>query len=336
MEQTFSNNEITTLLKSKYDIGEIKEITRVTAGASSECYYIATHDSEFIFKDIEVNFMNNPEQEPLISKVLSEAGIPVATFYQTRDGEYIWSESGRVFHLQSFIKGQILPVNTAPEWFMNESSNILGRIHKALESIPLLKEGIGEGFFNFFNPETVRGFYLKTLEVAQQNKETRIINDVEYRISLLDMIKEIKLNMKQFTCKNTHGDYFISQIICGKNSINGIIDLTAACVHPVSWEIIRSYSFADPECINGNLQFENLKKYIGCYLKYSDLNDYDLKMMPYVFFYQLVVSNYFNQYYVSKNSNRKILLDYAHWSTSLCRWFEKNVQRLSDQLVRAF
>lgn len=71
-------------------------------------------------------------------------------------------------------------------------------------------------------------------------------------------------------------------------------------------------------------------------MKYSGLNSYDIKMMPYLYYYQLAISDYFSQYYESKNSNKKVLCKYANWSTMLCRWFEKNVWELSEKLVKEF
>lgn len=164
----------------------------------------------------------------------------------------------------------------------------------------------------------------------------KIQEDLKYRIKLLDKIKHIKFDMTKFTYKNTHGDYFISQILCGDNSINGIIDFTSACVHPACWEIIRCYSYADTKCINGEIDVENLKSYIRNYLEYGYLNKYDIKMMAYLYFYQLTVSDYFSQYYESINTNRNVLLDYAHWSTLLCKWFEKNIEDLIESLIYEF
>ena len=142
--------------------------------------------------------------------------------------------------------------------------------------------------------------------------------------------------MDKFTYKNTHGDYFISQILCGEKAINAIIDFTSACVHPACWELIRSYSYADPKCIDGDIDYDNLKKYIRNYLKHNKLNNYDIKMMPYLYYYQLAVSDYFSQYYESDNSNKRVLCHYAHFSTLLCRWFERNIEELSNKLVEDF
>lgn len=327
---------IKTIIEDNYDIGSIKKMETILEGASSECFHISTENGEYLFKDIEMIFMNHPDKEPLINSILSEKGVPVSEFYKTKDGKYLGEHLGHTFHLQSFIKGEILAANTAPEWFMEESAIMLGKIHKSLEDLPLLSNGIGEDFFLFITPENAKESYKKSLEMALMSNEEQNVIDLEYRIKLLDKINDIKLEMDKFTYRNTHGDYFISQILCGKNSINGVIDFTSACVHPACWELIRSYSYADPKCIDGDIDYDNLKKYIHNYMKHSKLNDYDIKMMPYLYYYQLAVCDYFSQYYESDNSNKEVLCHYAHFSTLLCRWFEENIEELSNKIVRSF
>lgn len=335
-KQVLNNEELKKLIEDNYDIGIIKDIEPILEGASSECFHIITEDSEYLLKDIEMIFMNHPDKEPLINHILQEKGVPVSKFYKTKEDKYLLEHLGHMFHLQSFIKGRILEMNKAPEWFMEESAIMLGKIHKALEDIELLSKGIGEEFFKFMTPENAKISYEKSLDMAIKYNDTQNIIDLEYRIRLLDKIKNIKLELNNFTYKNTHGDYFISQILCGESSINAVIDFTSACVHPVCWELIRSYSYADPNCINGHIDYDNLKKYIQNYLKYSELNAYDIKMMAYLYYYQLAVSDYFSQYYESNNSNRSVLCHYANWSTMLCRWFEKNADDLSIKLVKTF
>lgn len=328
--------EIEDLIKKNYNIGNIKEINKVLEGASSECFHIITENKEYILKDVEMIFKNHPEDEPLINNILLKRGVCVSEFYKNKENKYLLEYHGHTFHLQSFIRGKILEVNTAPPWFMKESAEILGKIHKALEDIPVLSSGIGKEFFSFITPESAKMSYEKSLQRAIENNESQNIIDLKYRISLLEKIKDIKLEMNKFTYKNTHGDYFISQIICGENSINGIIDFTSACIHPACWEVIRSYSYADPKCIDGTIDFDNLVKYIKDYMKYSSLNKYDIKMMPYLYYYQLAVSDYFSQYYESNNSNKEVLCYYAHWSTIICRWFEKNIGELTENLEKVF
>lgn len=333
-KRAFTRWEIGEIVRENYDIGNIKEINEILEGASSECFHIITEEHEYLFKDIEKTFMNHPHKEPLINSVLLEQGIPVSEFYKTENGEYLLEYLGHTFHLQSFIRGEILKVNTAPKWFMKESAEALGKIHKGLEVIPTLSSGIGKAFFSFITPEAAKVSYEKSLAIAIKYDEKQNIIDLKYRIELLDKIKNIKLDMDRFTYKNTHGDYFISQVICGEKSINGIIDFTSACVHPASWEIIRSYSYADPKCIEGKVDSNNLIEYVENYMKYSELSIYDIEMMGYLYYYQLGVCDYFSQYYESNNSNKQVLFNYAHWSTMLCRWFEENIDELTRQLEK--
>lgn len=334
--EAFNTLEIRKIIENNYDIGQIQGISPILEGASSECFKVIAESGEYLFKDIEMIFMNHPDKEPLINEVLIKNGIPVSKFHKTKDGKYLGEHFGHTFHLQSFVKGKVLEMNTAPQWFMEESAIMLGKIHKALEGIPPLSEGIGENFFKFVNADSARESYEKSLEMAVKNNEEQNIIDLEYRIKLLDKIKDIKLDTNKFTYKNTHGDYFISQILCGEDSINAVIDFTSACIHPASWELIRSYSYAEPKCANGSMDFDNLKKYIYDYMKYSKLNAYDIKMMGYLYYYQLAVSDYFSQYYESENSNKSVLCKYANWSTMLCRWFEENVEQLTNRLSKEF
>lgn len=337
MENKFLNdgNNVSFTLNSSYNIGEIEKISRITAGYGSECYYILTRDNSYILKFMERNPANNLEQLGLVHEVLSQAGIPVAKLCRNIDGQLISQYNEKDCFLQEYIKGTVLKQNTATGWFMTESAAMLGRIHKALESIPLLKEGMGEDFLNWGKSNNVVDYYQSSLETALNNGENKIASDIKYRLSILDSIRNVKFDLSSFTRKNTHGDYKIDQIIWGENSINGVIDIDG-CVHPICWEIIRSYTYADPECINGNINIENLKRYIDSYLKISDLAYYDLKMLPYFYYFQLTVCNYFGQYYGMTHPNKELLLENAHWSTSLCRWFEHNVQNLSDQLTKSF
>lgn len=331
-----SEREIIKVLEDNYNIGFVKKIVPILEGASSECFHVITKDKDYLLKDIEKDFMNHPSKEPLINKILYEKGLPVSKFYKTNNDKYLIEYFEHTLHLQDFLNGNILKPNTAPDWFMEESAILLGKIQKALESFPLLSIGIGEDFFEFVNPESAEKSYKNSLSLAIKYNETQNIIDLKYRLKLLDKINTIKLEINKFTYKNTHGDYFISQILCGDNGISAIIDFTSACVHPACWELIRSYSYADPKCKNGMIDFNNLKKYINDYEKYSKLNNYDIEMMPYLYYYQLAVSDYFSQYYESNNSNKNVLCHYAHFSTLLCRWFEENVEELSQKLSAAF
>lgn len=330
VKKPWNINEVKRILHIFYNIKslDIEEIIPLKSGASSECFHVITNNGEYILKDIEMDFMNHPDIEPLVNNELSLIGIPVSKFYVTCDGFYVGKYNGHTFHLQSFIEGDILKVNTAPKWFMKESAKILGEIHNGLMDLHSLDKGISKGFFMVVNPKSALESYKKSLKIAKERNEVVAIEDLSYRIKLLDKLKNVDLDMDKFTYKNTHGDYFISQIICKDNKINGVIDFTSARIHPACYELIRSYSYADPKCINGEIDIKNLKEYVNEYLEVSDLSDYDIKMMPYLYFYQLGVSDYYKNYFNSNNNNKDALFHYAHWSTELCRWFENNIESI--------
>lgn len=327
---------ISRLIEENYSVGSIFNIIKIKSGVGSICYHILTDKGEFILKNIENNGMNNPYNESKLHEILENENIPVSKFYSTKDGQYVFNHNGNIYHLQSFIKGEIYKPNTSPYWLINESAIMLGKIQKVMDKIPKLPTGMGEEYFKHMSPEKSILSHLETLKIAEIKNDVNIIENIKYRISLLKAIQKIDIEMGRLTCKNTHGDYSINQIICGQNSINAIIDFTSACVHPICWEVIRSYSIADSECAHGNINIENLKMYISKFFEYGELNSYDLKIMPYVYFYQLLFPNYYSQYYLSNNSNKQLLLDNANFSTKLCKWLDFHINSLSDELVKAF
>lgn len=52
-----------------------------------------------------------------------------------------------------------------------------------------------------------------------------------------------------------------------------------------------AYTYTDPACKVGRF-----KTYLNEYLKYFPLSNYDLKMMPYFYYYQLCIYNFMPPY----------------------------------------
>ena len=88
---------------------------------------------------------------------------------------------------------------------------------------------------------------------------------------------------------------------------------------------MRSYVYASPECADGEIDVVKLADYFGSYCRYAKLNSYDLENAAKLFYYQISVCDYYNQYYSSDADNREIYLRQAVFSTRLMRWFEKNI-----------
>lgn len=105
-----------------------------------------------------------------------------------------------------------------------------------------------------------------TLRRELYNK--RLLNrtaELAWRIGLMERFPAWRFDLNRLTCRNTHGDYFISQLLCADGSIDR--SLLARCVH--------------------------------AYCRYGTLNDYDLKNLERLYLYQIAVCDYYGQYYAS-------------------------------------
>lgn len=313
------------LLKKHYDL-DVIGTEKSSVGAGSDTYFVNCVSGKYVVKFPSVSEMNNPEAEPMLCEYLLGQCISVCRFIKNNNNEYITAdESGRIFHVQEFINGTLYDWNNAPDWLLRNSAEMLGKIHTALNNYNGLPVGIGADFFRYMTPENALRSYENTIETARRNGDIEIEQDLIFRIELVKKFPDYSFDLDKLTCRATHGDYFISQLICGKEKINAVIDWTTACVHPVVWEIMRSYVYAAPECAEGEINIDKLAEYFRYYCRYGKLNRYDLQNAARLFYYQIAVCDYYNQYYSSDVCNREIYLRQAVFSTRLMKWFEKNI-----------
>jgi len=331
-------DEVEKLLKDRYNITNIENIMHIE-NSSANCYHVKCPDKQYFFKEIQSDYsLEKVYDEVKISKFLDNKGIPIAKFYMTIDGVYIWEYRNRVFHLQTYIEGNTYKMNAAPQWLINDSAMYLGKIHQELKVYPLMDDGFGESFFSGWDVDTSIELYknmlVKSDNIKNESIKIRIREDLKFKLSILPKIAKIKFNYERFSVLNSHGDYSTIQIVCGAEKINAIIDFTSACSLPICWEVIRSYTYSDPKCIDGReIDIENLIDYLKIYLKQNSLNAYDIEMMPYLFYYQLVRSTFgYKQYILLSPNNKDELIQFAFWRTNMCRWLDKNVELLSKEL----
>ena len=321
------------LIKKKYGMNVIS-IEKSSVGAGSDTYFIECEEGKFVAKFPSVSEINDINAEPALCEFLLGKGINVCEFIKNGVGEYVTiANDGRLFHLQKFIKGRLYDWNTAPDWLLEDSAKTLGKIHAALKSYPKLPVGIGVAFLKSMTPEKALKSYQKSLEKAKSIENSSVENDLLYRIGLMQRFPKYEFDMARFSCGNTHGDYFISQFICGEQGINAVIDWTTACIHPFVWEILRSYLYSAPECANGEIISDRLIGYFKSYLKFSPLNEYDIQNAAKLFYYQIAVCYYYGQYFGSSAANRDIYLNQAVFSTKLMRWFDENIDSLTEQMT---
>jgi Ser/Thr protein kinase RdoA (MazF antagonist) len=335
-EETDCFNEIIVLVEENYSVGKIRSMCRLSGGYGSNTYYVLADKGEYIFRDIESNGMNHPENEPMIVAELMNGGLYAPQIIPVKSGGSLLYWEDKTYQLRTFSEGRIFKQNEAPEWLLPDAARKLGRIQRCLDKLPPLPVGIGSWYFEFFTPDRAEELHTYTLEKAIQRHDSEITDALCCKIKMIRSLKKAEFDFDELTCKNTHGDYKIQHLICQRDQISSVIDFTGACFHPVCFEIIRSYVLTAPDCADGSINVEHFKKYISYYLEFGTLNAYDLKLMPALFYYQNIVADYFGQYYTMDNENRHILLHDAFFSLKLCQWLEKNMTRLEDALVRGF
>lgn len=98
-------------------------------------------------------------------------------------------------------------------------------------------------------------------------ESARMLAKIHSNMRILEHFPPYKFEADRFTCTNTYGDFMITQLICGENDIRSVIDWMTACVHPVAWEIIRSYVYSSPLCVNGEIDIPDFLGYVQAYLE---------------------------------------------------------------------
>ena len=97
-------------------------------------------------------------------------------------------------------------------------------------------------------PQRALESYRRSVAAALRLGDTESAADLNWRIGLIARFPTWQFDLNRLTCRNTHGDYFISQFLCTDGHLTAVIDWTPACVHPVIWEVMRSFAYAAPCC----------------------------------------------------------------------------------------
>lgn len=310
------------LLKNEYGL-HLQAAQHAALGAGSDTWFLTCSEGDFVMKFPAVSSINHPELEPELCAFLRQRGIPACDFLKNRHDTYLTENQGRVFTLQRMLPGQTPGWNTAGETLLLSFADMLGRIHAALVDYPPLPEGIGPGFFQTMTPERALEFYRHSLVLAADDEQTA--DEIRWRMALMQRMPAMTFDLNRLTRCNTHGDYFISQLLCEDGRLTAVIDWTTACIHPAIWELTRCYAYAAPECTGGQWNMDVFRRYVQAYARHAPLNAYDQEQLLRLYGYQIAVCDYYGQYYASTASNREIYLQQARLATRLLQKSEKEL-----------
>ena len=335
LESMFTEKEMQEIIKEKYGIDVIK-VEKINRGSAS-ITKVLTNGKSYIFKEIQDKY--NKEfiiKEIDIINYLTKRNMKVPIYVQCKDGKYYFEHNGRVVIMQEFIDGYTIENNNGTHEQIIESAKYLGLIVKELEDYKKLWSwNIDKWDQNEYLNNSIKK-HEELLNYFDEKKHYNWVKqDLEDKIkmskSLVHNIEKFK-DINKITYKNSHGDYSVQQFIYKDGKINAIIDFISASCLPICWEVIRSYSYIDPECKEGNMNIETLVEYVQEFTKYVSLNEYDLKYMPYIYLIQILDSTYGYKQYLKKDNDK--ILNFAKQRTNFARWLYKNADDLSQKLTK--
>lgn len=313
------------IISDNYDI-KINNMSLIDSHFGTEIFLAKTDKDRFIVKTLPL-YVGDIENEGYITDFLFNKGFNVARILKTNNGMYHVKTNELQFHIQTFIEGETLAVNTAPKWFMQKSAHTLAKIHKTLKDYGNLKTNFGGDFFTKSNVMKTIKYYTEFLAKTIEENDTALIFDIEERLKHLKRISLFDICVDKLTYSNSHGDFHIGQILTDREEL-AVIDWTSASKMPICLEVIVSYTTEDPACMHGKIDSTGLINYIKNYSKYFSLNDYDIQMMPYILYFQQLMCHYQPPYSNVPNTYKPI----CNLINNFTNWLYENIEALANDL----
>ena len=323
-KSTLSYEDIKQIMNEDYGIYGIKKIESIDQG-SSNIFKVETDSGKYILKEYNSDRkIESVEKEIDVIEYLRLKKINVPSFIKNVKGGYTKNKNGKI------ITGDYNRVI--------QSAEILGKIVKALKGYNGLDE----------NDVMEKMFSRQALEKAIKNLEREYENtreDSKYRDIIKRDLKD-KISMGKYIIENfdfeilrkisilgTHGDYSIRQLIYeGDNKVT-VIDFETARKMPITWEIMRSYSYVDEKAKNAEFDINNLFDYYREFSKHVELKREDLQYAPHIYLLQLVGSPFGYREY-NRDSSQEELLNFGQYRTGLCKYLFNHLEYIGEKLVK--
>ncbi len=312
------------IIEKHYNL-RVNTIKLLDSHFGTEIYRLDTDGHKYILKCFP-SYMENAKSEGHITNFLSSNGIKVSQFLKTYSDYYFVTLDDTIITVQEYIEGATFQVNTAPDWFIDESAQILGKINAVLKNYTEMPIRFGNEFFCSDNVISKKNLYKNELLAATKHNNDEIVSRYKEQLRHLSRISKFVIDTSKLTYSNSHGDFHIGQAVVNGNEIT-IIDWASACRLPICLEVVTSFVFANPKCKDGSIDVLDLKRYIEKYRLYSALSEYDIKAMPYVLYFWHCMCNYSPHEEISDNYK-----PIAELIRNILEWLHDNVDVLSEGL----
>lgn len=319
-------NDFQTLTEHNYLL-HVTQLQLLDRHFGTEIYMLTTDAGKYLVKALPRSFDDVYREGP-ITEFLAAHGLRVAKLLKNKNGDFVTEAETCQFTVQEFIEGKSLPVNSAPDWFLEESAKFLGQTVQALQEYEPLPLRFGESFFAPENARRRLRQYKREFVVAREAGRTDEIPFWEEQIRHLDRISTFHIQTDRLTYANSHGDYHIGQAIVQDHNLT-VVDWSSACRLPLCFEVATSYVFASPSCAAGVIDAAGLRRYIRTFAKYVPLTAYDIQMMPYVLYFWHTMCNYRpDEYATLADSYRPI----ARLTRALLNYLPDHADTLAKEL----
>ena len=334
---TFSEKELQTELNKKYGI-KVEKIEKINKGTAN-IFKIISNNEKFIVKEFQSKYSkeNVFKEINAIEYLRKNSQVPLPIYLKNKDNELYFIHKGKVIVVQKFVDGQVFEKNKGNYEQILESAQYLGKI---IEGFKNYKVNDSINILNWYSNNEFEKANRKYDEILSKLDNSKISenirSDITFKKELLVKLSEIVNvdDIKNITHKISHGDYSSLQFIYdSKNKIKAILDFIKVKRLPIVWEIARSYSYIDKECQKGEINIENLIAYTKQVTKYTELNEYDLKCLPYVYLIQLARSTFGYSEYFKNIENKDEYLEFAFYRTNICRDLYKKADEISKKLL---
>ena len=332
-----NENLIKLHLKEYYNIKDVVIIEKIQAG-TAEIFYIKTESNkEYILKEFQLGYTDKEIlKEAKILEHLSSVGIQASEYVKTKSNNFYYLYEDKYIIVQKYISGFVKQTNQGAKKEIIDCAKNLAYIIKALDTFPELEMETALKWVS--NNRLEKGIQKHTKIINKCNskniKQAKIITDMNSKIKIINEIKTKKFNnLDKITYKNTHGDYNVLQLIYTKDyDIKATIDFVSAKKLPIIWEVIRSYSYIDKECENGEFNIDNFVKYVKEFNKIIKLNKYDIEYIVDIYLIQILTSTFgYSQFLDNADEG---LLKFATFRTRLCIYLFNNSSKIISALEK--
>ena len=338
-ESCLDEMNIKDIMKYQYGVEKMISVKHINEG-SSNIYKVESTKGTFILKEYNSNRkLENIKKEIRVVQHLKNKNLNVPNFKKRIDNDYISFFNGKIITLQDFINGYTMENNTGDSRRVIQSARLLGNIVNALKDFEGLDEnGCIEKMFSKHGLQKAKKDIINEYEkISEDNRYRELyLNDLGDKLKMCRyLLDNFDFDvLKNLTILGTHGDYSVRQLIYGYSNEDDItvIDFETARRMPITWEIIRSYSYIDEKAKNSNFDIDNLVDYYSEFNRQVELNEYDLKFAPYVYLLQLVGSLFGYREY-SNDNTQEDLLKFGRFRTNLCRYLFANANNIGEQLL---